>query len=122
MLTASFPDTLEDPFMTARLHAACLTVLLALSTAIPAAAQVDRASLTGSIKDTTDSVMPGVSVTLRHVATNGTTTLVTDREGVYLAQALVPGDYEVRAELQGFQVTTRMITLQVGQRARADFS
>jgi hypothetical protein len=85
-------------------NAACFVLLFATLAAVPAAAQVDRASLTGSVKDTTDSVMPGVTVTLRHVATNGTTTLVTDRDGVYLAQGLLPGDYEVRAELQGGHV------------------
>ncbi|HEV3485204.1 MAG TPA: TonB-dependent receptor, partial [Vicinamibacterales bacterium] len=108
--------------MSARLTTACVVLLLAGLLASPLRAQVDRASLTGSVRDTTDSVLPGVTMTLKHLATNGTTTLTTDRDGVYLAQALLPGDYEVRAELQGFQVTTRMITLQVGQRARVDFS
>ena len=98
------------------LTATCLTV------AAPAAAQVDRASLTGTVKDPSNAVMPGVTITLRHVATNGTTTLVTDAQGGYSAQGLLPGDYEVRAELAGFQASTRTFPLQVGQRARVDFT
>ena len=107
--------------MTAR---AWLGVVLAatfvLTTTV--AAQVDRASLVGTIRDTQQAVMPGVTVTLRHVATNGITTLVTDRDGVYAAQGLLPGDYEVKAELTGFQTTTGTLPLQVGQRGRLDFT
>jgi outer membrane receptor protein involved in Fe transport len=107
--------------MTAR---AWLGVVLAaafgLTTTV--AAQVDRASLVGTIRDTSQAVMPGVTVTLRHIATNGITTLVTDRDGVYAAQGLLPGDYEVKAELTGFQTTTGTLPLQVGQRGRLDFT
>ena len=95
-------------------------VLMAVSA--PTFAQVDRASLTGTIRDSSQAVMPGVTVMVKHLATNGTTTLVTDAEGTYLAQGLQPGQYEVRAELAGFQVTTQTLTLQVGQRARVDFT
>ena len=94
--------------------------LIAFST--PAIAQVDRASVIGTIRDASQAVMPGATVTLKHVATNAVTTLVTDGEGTYLAQGLQPGDYEIRAELSGFQTTTQLLTLQVGQRARADFT
>ena len=88
----------------------------------PAAAQVDRASLTGTVRDTSQAVIPGVTVTLRHIATNGTTTLVTDPQGAYAAQGLLPGDYEIKAELTGFQPVTRAVPLQVGQRGRLDFT
>ena len=94
--------------------------LIAIST--PAIAQVDRASLTGTIKDTSQAIMPGVTVTVRHLATNATTTLVTDGEGNYLGQGLLPGDYEVRAEIAGFQTVARTLTLQVGQRGRVDLT
>ncbi|MBA2302761.1 MAG: TonB-dependent receptor [Acidobacteria bacterium] len=100
--------------------AALATSFIAVST--PAIAQVDRASLTGTIKDASQAVMPGVTVTLKHVATNAVTTLVTDSEGTYLGQGLLPGDYEVRAELTGFQPRTQALPLQVGQRARVDFT
>jgi hypothetical protein len=93
-----------------------------LASATPVIAQIDRATLTGTVKDASQAVMPGVTVTLKHVATNGVTTLVTDNEGNYLALGLLPGDYEVRAELAGFQPRTQTLPLQVGQRGRADFT
>ncbi|HXG69681.1 MAG TPA: TonB-dependent receptor [Gemmatimonadaceae bacterium] len=93
-----------------------------IASSTPVFAQVDRASLTGTVRDASQGVMPGVTVTLKHVATNGVTMLVTDGEGAYLAQSLLPGDYEVRAELSGFQPRTQTLPLQVGQRARVDFT
>jgi outer membrane receptor protein involved in Fe transport len=107
--------------MTARAWlGAVLTAAFMLTTTM--AAQVDRASLVGTVRDASQAVMPGVSVTLRHVATNGVTTLVTDRDGSYAAQGLLPGDYEIKAEIAGFQTTTQTLPLQVGQRARLDFT
>ena len=108
--------------MTTRSWMAGLLTALFFGLGTPVLAQVDRASLTGTIKDASQAVMPGVSVTLKHLATNATTALVTDAEGAYAAQGLQPGEYEVRAELTGFQPQTRSLTLQVGQRARVDFT
>ena len=107
--------------MTARAWlGAVLAAAFVLTTTV--AAQVDRASLVGTVRDASQAVMPGVSVTLRHIATNGLTTLVTDRDGAYAAQGLLPGDYEIKAEITGFQTTTQTLPLQVGQRARLDFT
>lgn len=97
-------------------------ILAFVASSAPVTAQVDRASLTGTVRDASQAVMPGVTVTLKHVATNGTTALVTDAGGTYSAQGLLPGDYEVRAELTGFQPRTQTLPLQVGQRARVDFT
>ncbi|MEO5898015.1 MAG: TonB-dependent receptor [Vicinamibacterales bacterium] len=108
--------------MTARSWITSVVAAGCIAITTPAMAQVDRASLTGTIKDASQAVMPGVTVTLKHVATNATTQLVTDAAGNYLAQGLQPGDYEVRAELTGFQTTTQTLPLQVGQRARVDFT
>ena len=85
-----------------------------------AAAQVDRATLTGTVKDTSDAVVPGVTVTVRNTATGVAAESTTDDKGIYVVAALIPGDYTVEAALQGFQRTSRAITLEVGQRARLD--
>lgn len=108
--------------MTSRLWTTSVLAVAFIAISTSALAQVDRASLTGTVKDPSSAVMPGVTVTLKHVATNATTTLVTDAAGTYLAQGLQPGDYEVRAELAGFQAVTQTLPLQVGQRGRVDFA
>ena len=68
--------------------------------------------------------MPGVTVTLKHTATNSIDDAGDRRaRATYSAQGLLPGDYEVRAELAGFQAAARRRSrLQVGQRARVDFT
>jgi len=95
---------------------------LVLCAALPVAAQVERASLTGSVKDQSDAVVPGATVTARNVATDVPSTSVTDAQGAYTIAALIPGEYIVEVELQGFRKTSKRVALDTGQRARLDFA
>jgi len=88
---------------------------------IPAQAQVDRATLTGTVKDQLGAVIPGASVAVTHGGTNVTTRVSTTAEGAYLAPNLIPGTYTVQAEAHGFGTQSRAVILEVGQRARIDF-
>jgi outer membrane receptor protein involved in Fe transport len=101
--------------------------MLALATVclLPAStvfAQVDRAAVSGTVRDTSDAVVPGATVTARNVATNVPSVSITDAQGAYVIGALIPGSYVVEVELAGFQKTTRKVDLDVGQRSRVDFS
>ena len=51
--------------------------------------------------------MPGVSVTITNVDTNVSATLTTNSTGYYQAPLLLPGNYRVTAELQGFKTSVR---------------
>ena len=86
------------------------------------AAQVDRAAVTGTVRDTSDASVPGATVTVRSTATGVESTAVTDSQGTYLVGALIAGDYIIDAQLTGFRTSSRAVTLDVGQRARVDFS
>ncbi len=100
-----------------------LLLLVALvSLSIPAQAQVDRAQLTGTVKDQLGAVITGASVAVTHSGTNAVTRVQTTSDGVYLAPNLIPGTYTVRAESQGFGTQSRAVILEVGQRARIDFT
>src|SRR5688572_31040196 len=89
----------------------------------PLYAQVERASIVGTVTDTSGAVMPGVQVEVIHEATNTTARLVTDSAGSYSAVNLIPGSYTVNASLQGFQPKGfRNYVLQVSQRARLDIT
>jgi hypothetical protein len=70
---------------------------------MPAAAQ-GVGAINGTITDTSDAVLPGVSVSLSSsqgtLGANQQTT--TDERGAYQFLRLVPGTYIVKAELQGF--------------------
>ncbi|MBI4483309.1 MAG: TonB-dependent receptor, partial [Acidobacteria bacterium] len=78
-------------------------------------------SISGVVKDTTGGVLPGVEVTLTHVATGQAREVVTDDEGRYSATNLAIGTYEVKAVLAGFQASVhRGIVLTIGREAVVD--
>jgi hypothetical protein len=87
-----------------------------------ATAQVERASINGTVKDSSDAVVPGAAVTARNVETNVPSQTVTDAQGMYVIAALIPGTYAIDVEISGFQKTSRKVVLEVGQRARIDFT
>src|SRR5262249_25466987 len=87
-----------------------LVVALLAAFAAPAAAQ-STATLQGTLTDTQNAVMPGVSITVRNVATGLERSAVTDSAGEYVAASLAPGHYEVVAHLEGFQDQKREIDL-----------
>ena len=83
------------------------TVVLLLASAAPAIAQFDRGTISGTIKDEQGGVMPGVTVTAHNAQTQRTTTTVTESTGFYTFPNLLPGRYDVVAELQGFKTIRR---------------
>jgi hypothetical protein len=99
---------------------ALAAALLLLASTV--SAQVDRAAVSGTVRDTSDAVVPGATVTARNVATNVPSVSITDAQGAYVIGGLIPGSYVVEVELAGFQKTTRKVDLDVGQRSRVDFS
>ena len=67
--------------------------------------------------------MPGVTVTITNVDTNVSATLTTNSTGYYQAPLLLPGNYRVSAELQGFKTSVRSgIILSVAQQATVDLT
>jgi hypothetical protein len=64
-------------------------------------------AITGVVTDQSGAVVPGATVTVRNVATNLESSMVTDVSGVYLASNLAVGQYEVKVELAGFRTDIR---------------
>ena len=97
-----------------------LLVVVALLALLPTAAfaQVDRATLTGTVKDGAGAVLPGATVTVTNVATGVAASQTTTEAGSYLLVNLIPGRYQVDVELSGFKKSSQIVTLDVGQRAR----
>ncbi len=102
-----------------RLSAVALIGLLL--SAAPLVAQT-TGSVSGTIKDNSGAVVPGVAVTVENVETKATRTAVSGDSGTYQVALLPPGRYRVRAELQGFRTEERDLTLVVSQNARFDFA
>src|SRR5438552_7954352 len=83
-----------------------------------AQAQVDRATLTGTVKDSTGAVVPGATVTV--TGPQAPTATTTNAEGTYLVVSLVPGRYVVVAEMYGCPKASRTVVLETGQNGRVD--
>ena len=92
-----------------------LLFIVTLGTATAAAAQTTNGVISGIITDAQGGVLPGVTVTGRNIDTGVTRTVVTEADGRYRLGGLVPGRYEVKAELSGFgTVAVPELTLTVG--------
>jgi outer membrane receptor protein involved in Fe transport len=85
----------------------CLLVAAFLAGAASASGQgTQTGTLSGTVKDPDDLVVPGVTVTVTSPALQGVRTAVTDGNGNYSIPGLPPGTYEVEFQLQGMATIT----------------
>lgn len=103
-------------------RAASIGLMLLLGCAAPLSAQVDRATLTGIIRDPSNAVIANAQVKVTNLATNAASTVATTGDGTYLVVNLAPGEYLVQVEAQGFQRFEQTVAVQVGARSRLDVS
>jgi outer membrane receptor protein involved in Fe transport len=96
--------------------------LLSLSLAATAHAQVDRATLTGIIRDPSGAVIGAARVKVTSLATNSVATATTSNDGTYLVVNLASGEYLVQIEAPGFQRAEQTVALELGARSRLDLS
>jgi hypothetical protein len=100
-----------------------LSFFFLTSSATKATAQAVYGSVRGTISDASGGVLPGVNVTITSKDRNTSDTVVTDANGVYRKERLLPGVYEVKADLQGFkQAVLPSVVVGVDSQANADFS
>ena len=78
------------------------TAVLGLAAA-PAHAQDYRARVQGTIVDTSQATLPGVTVRLINEATGVAVDRITDSDGRYLFDFVDPGTYTIATELSGFR-------------------
>ena len=89
---------------------ACLAMSMA-----SASAQDYRARVQGTVVDSSQGVLPGVTVTLVNEATNVSVVRPSDATGHFVFDFVDPGVYTVRAELDGFKRAEQK-AIRVGQR------
>lgn len=78
-------------------------------------------SITGEVTDSTGAVAPNAPVTATNANTNVARNTVTNGSGQYSFPDLVPGPYQVKVSMEGFQTMVSRVELQVQQTARVDF-
>ena len=96
--------------------------IVALALAAPVAAQDPRGTITGTIRDASGSVIPGATVTITNKEMGTTVTIITNEVGFYQAPYLIPGIYQVNAELQGFKQAAREVEVRIADRLEVDLA
>jgi hypothetical protein len=99
-----------------------LCALAVLCLAVPALAQVDRATLSGNVTDEQGGAIASATVAVTNAATNVATRVRTTNDGAFFAPNLLPGRYRVQVDAAGFDTQAQALVLETGQRARLDFT
>src|SRR5687767_15010744 len=99
-----------------------LALILPLACAVLSLAQTSAGSIRGAITDPTGSVLPNATVTVKNLDTNSERKLATNDDGLYNADNLLPGVYEVGVEVRGFQRFIKRVTVLTGNTHTVDFS
>ena len=87
----------------------------------PLFAQDPRATITGQITDSSNALMPAVTVRATNLETNVTATAVSNAQGAYEIPYLNPGAYKLEAEIAGFKTWSQSgVELRMGDRIRLD--
>jgi hypothetical protein len=102
------------------LHGVLVLSALLLLNGTSAYAQVDRAIVSGIIRDSGGGILPGATVVVTSLATNVESRQQTSDVGSYQVGNLIPGKYRVDVELSGFKKSSQVVTLEVSQRVRLD--
>jgi hypothetical protein len=99
---------------------ACLAFVLLFP--LTSFAQRTTATVRGTVRDTTQAVLPGVTVTATNDETGLVRSVVTNDSGVYSLPDLPIGRYTVEAELAGFKKASQTgIVLRVADEYAIDF-
>lgn len=104
------------------IHVVLLAVLLAWA-ALPQAAeaQVLYGSLTGTVSDPTQAVIPGATVEAVNAATGVTKRTTTNERGIYIFNDLQPGLYKVTVTAKAFAtVTSEDLNIEANRVRRLD--
>ncbi len=97
--------------------------LLLLLPSRAAFAQYDTGGLVGTIRDSSGSAVPNVTVTVTNDATGVATVVKTNDSGDYEVPSLHVGVYTISASATGFAIAeAKSITLSVGARERIDLT
>jgi len=99
----------------------CLLFFFLLLLTAGLSAQSNRATITGTVTDTTGASVPGVEVTATNTGTNVPAKTVSSQDGIYVIPNLFPGLYSVEFKRDGFEILRRpTVTLESTQVARVD--
>ena len=99
------------------------SLVLFLAGASALLAQSERGTISGSVADPTNAVIPAAKVVVTSKTTNAAYPTVTNETGAFVVPNLPPGDYTIRVEKEGFRsAVLNLITVNAASSVRADFT
>ena len=102
-----------------RMRAVLLTVILAGQ----AWAQASTGGLIGDVADENSKRLPNTTITVQHATTGFSRSAMTDSQGAYRIEDLLPGKYTITAQHAGYRkVTVSSIAVEVDRKTRLDFT
>src|SRR5262245_15429988 len=105
--------------MTSRVTLLSMAWVLFLASPV-ASGQTTTATLSGVIRDATGAVIPEARIGVTNINTRATRETTTNEVGRYNLTNLGPGQYEIRAEHDGFTAAQSNVTLTIGGAAILD--
>lgn len=109
------------PIKTNSVIYAMLALVLSLAGTLRLDGQAVKASLVGTVADSTGGIVPGAKVTITEVNTGLTRTMTTNDAGNFVFGNLDPGVFRVECELTGFKKAVRdLVTVLVNSTVRVD--
>src|ERR1051325_1407515 len=93
---------------------------LVANMALPVMAQNPTGSIRGTVTDPQGAVILNAAVTVTNKATGDTRKVSTGGDGIYAVENLLPGEYEVKIEAQGFATQIITARVQVGNTTSGD--
>ncbi len=97
-----------------------LLIVLALTSSLAVAQQV-TAGIFGRVTDPSNASVANATVTAKDVDRGTIFTTTTNEDGAYSLPRVPVGNYELRAEVPGFQTQVTKLELQLNQNPRIDF-
>jgi hypothetical protein len=102
-----------------KLWASFLMILISAGFALT---QNPTGSIHGTARDPHNAVVPNATITVTYKATNAMRKLTTSSDGAYTVENLLPGEYEVKVEAEGFGTQVVTATVVTGNTTTGDFS
>jgi hypothetical protein len=99
-----------------------MLLLVAALTAAAVFAQVPTGIISGTLMDSSGAIVPNGTIIITERSTGAVRNLSTTAEGLFSASSLAAGEYEVRAEVEGFRTTVRSATVEAGTTTTVNLS
>ena len=97
-------------------------LFLCLIVATQVSAQMETASIVGTIRDPRGAVVPGAEVKATRLETDSATASETNGSGVFVFTGLTPGHYRLTVHKAGFKQAVTELTLSVQDRLEQNFT